>query len=147
MATSAFFYNNWKKAIGGAVDLTGGSYKMTLHSSSYVPSVSSHAVYADLSNELVTANGYTNGGLLLTGVTWSLSSGTATYPASPIIWNATGGNIVCRYAVLRAVGTFNGQVDPLVLYYLLDNTPADVTATTGNNLTITPAGSGIFTLT
>jgi hypothetical protein len=48
--------------------------------------------------------------------------------------------------VLRVVGTFNSQVDPLIASILLDTTPADVTATAGNTLTLQWNASGIFTL-
>jgi len=48
--------------------------------------------------------------------------------------------------VMRVVGTFNSQVDPLILSWLLDTTPADVTATSGNTLTLQLNASGIYTL-
>jgi hypothetical protein len=49
--------------------------------------------------------------------------------------------------VIRAIGTFNSQVDPLVASILLDTTPADVTTTTGNTLTLQWNASGIFAVT
>jgi hypothetical protein len=47
---------------------------------------------------------------------------------------------VARFAVLYEVG---GDV---VCYCLLDSTPADVTVTTGNVLTLQINASGVFTL-
>ena len=50
--------------------------------------------------------------------------------------------------MVRAVGTLNGKVDPIVGYFLGDNTPADVPATTvGNTLTVTPNASGVMSAT
>ena len=128
---------------------TANSFKWTLHTSSYTPSVSTHEVYADLTNELSTANGYTSGGLALANDALTLSSGTVKFTGDPAVWTASGGSIPAwRTAVLRAVGTLNGKVDPLVGYFLGDSTPADVPATTsGNTLTITPNASGLAAAT
>jgi hypothetical protein len=146
MAASGTFYNSWKRDIGRAVDLSSPpTVKMSLHTSTYAPQLT-HAVYADLGNELSTANGYTNGGLTLSSVTWSLAGGVATFAAANAVWTASGGSIPAfRYAVLRLSGTFNALVDPLILYYLCDTTPADVPATsTGQTLTLAFNSGGIF---
>ena len=148
MAAGAWtFYNNGKLNIGRGADLSSSAFKVTLHTSTYAPSITANIVYADLSNELATANGYTNGGLAMTSVTWTDTAGTEKFTSAAMVWNATGAGIVARYAVIRAVGTFNTLVDPLVCYCLLDSTPADVTCSAGNTLTITPNASGIFTMT
>lgn len=144
MTASITFYNNWKEAINDAA-LRGATVKATLHSSAYT-FAATHSVYADLTNELSTANGYTNGGATLGSVSWDQTSGTATFDAADTTWTASGGSIVARRAVLRIVGTFNSQVDPLIASILLDTTPADVTTTTGNILTLQWHSSGIFTL-
>ena len=144
MAASISFYNNWKAAIAEVVPRTA-TFKVTLHSSTYTFSAA-HNVYADLTNELATANGYTSGGATLASVTWGQTGGTATFDAADTVWTASGGSIVARRAVIRAIGTFNSQVDPLVASVLLDTTPADVTTTAGNTLTLVWNASGIFTL-
>jgi hypothetical protein len=123
------------------------TFKVTLHSSSYTPNAATQTVYADLTNELSTANGYTNGGATLGSVTFSQSGATVTFDAADTAWTASGGSIVARYAVIRKSGTANARVDPLVAYILLDTTPADVTTTTGNALTLVWNASGIFTIT
>ena len=144
MTASITFYNNWKAALAEVVPRTA-TFKVTLHTSTYT-FAATHSVYADLTNELSTANGYTNGGATLGTVTLTRSGGTVTFDAADTTWNASGGSIVARYAVIRASGTLNTRVDPLVAYILLDTTPADVTATTGNPLTLVWNASGIFTL-
>jgi len=144
MTASVSFYNNWKAAINDAA-LRAATVKVTLHNSTYT-FAATQSVYADLSNELATANGYTNGGQALSSITWGQTSGTATFDAADIVWTASGGSITARRAVMRVVGTFNSQVDPLILSWLLDTTPADVTATSGNTLTLQLNASGIYTL-
>lgn len=144
MAASITFYNTWKLNISEVVPRTA-TFKVTLHTSTYT-FAATHGVYADLTNELATANGYTNTGQALASVTWTQASGTATFDAADLVWTASGGSIVARRAVIRAIGTFNSLVDPLVASILLDTTPADVTTTTGNTLTLQWNASGIFTL-
>lgn len=145
MTASVSFYDNWREAINDAA-LRGSTIKATLHTSSYTFSAS-HSVYADLTNELSTANGYTNTGLSLTSIVWDHSGATANLDADDAIWTASGGSIVARRAVLRIVGTFNSQIDPLILSVLMDSTPADVTATDGSTIELRWNAAGIFTLT
>lgn len=129
----------------GTIDLDTNTFKVTLHTSSYVPSASTQSVYADLTNELSTANGYTNGGATLGSVTWTQSTVTMTFDAADTSWTASGAGITARYAVIRSTVTANGHVEPLLAYILLDTTPADVTATAGNNFVLQWNASGIFT--
>ncbi len=146
MTASITFYNSFKEYVAdGTFDLNTDSFKVALVSSSYTFSAA-HTVYADLTNELSTANGYTSGGAALASVTFSQTSGTATFDAADTTWTASGGSIVARRAVIYKDGTANTRVKPLIASILLDTTPADVTVTTGNTLTLQYNGSGIFTL-
>lgn len=142
MTASVAFYDNWREAIND-VPLRSATLQATLHSSSYTFSAA-HSVYADLTNELATLNGYTNGGQALSGVVWDHSGDTANLDADDVIWTASGGSLVARRAVLRAIGTFNGQVDPLILSILLNSVPADVTAAAGQALGLFWNAGGIF---
>ena len=60
--------------------------------------------------------------------------------ATDPVWTASGGSIVARFAVIYEV---SGNV---LCYCLLDDTPADVTATDTNTLTVAANASGVFTL-
>jgi hypothetical protein len=143
MAASLTFYNSFREFMGdGTIDLDGDTFKVMLTSSSYTPSAS-HTVKADVTNELSTANGYTAGGDTLANVTWGHSGGTATFNADDTVWTASGGTITARYAVIY---DDTAASDQLVCYILLDTTPADVSATTGNTLTLQWNASGIFAL-
>lgn len=131
----------------GTFDLDANTFKISLHSSaSNANTLATSSAFADLTNELATANGYTAGGITLTGVTWTNASGTMTFDCNDPVWTASGGSIAARFAVIRASGTLNGIVDPILCVCLLDTAPADVTATSGNTLTVTMNASGLFTL-
>ena len=146
MTASITQYQTFNKYVGdGTIDLDTDTFKVTLHTSSYTPNAATQTVYADLTNELSTANGYTNGGVALASVTWTQSTVTMKWDAADATWAASGGSIVARYAVIRKVGTANSITDPLVAWVLLDTSPADVTTTTGNSLNLVWNASGIFT--
>ena len=128
----------------GTIDLDTDTFNITLHASTQALTAAGQSVYANLTAELSTANGYTSGGQALSSITWTRSGGTVTFDSADAVWTASGGSIVARYAVIRKVGTANSITDPLVVFCLLDSTPADVTVTDGNSLTIQIAN--IFSL-
>ena len=102
------------------------------------------AQYATLTNEVANQSGagYLTGGKTV-AATWAGASGTDTFDVADASWTATGGSITARYAVLYDDTATN---KPLIAYCILDSTPADVTATVGNTLTIQINASGVFTL-
>jgi hypothetical protein len=108
-----------------------------------------NALYGDLTSEHANANGYTTGGVALTGVTWTVSGNVATLTATNLApaWTASGGSITARYGVIYIDATVNSVVKPLVAVSLLDTTPADVTALAGNPFNFTFNASGIITVT
>ena len=141
-------YEQAKKHLSdGTFDLDGNTYKCALFAStSNANTLSTSSIFADLTNELTTANGYTAGGVTLTSVTWTNASGTTTFTGAIPSWTASGGSIVARFAVIYASGTLNTLVNPILCVALLDTTPADVTISTGNSLSINVNASGIFQL-
>jgi hypothetical protein len=153
MATSPFFYFNGKLNTLRGIDLSVGgtsNFNVALVTSSYTPNVSTDAVWATVSaNEVSGVTGYTAGGQGLNAPTLTLSGSTVTFAeGTNTVWNISGGStLTCRYAVLYANGTFNTLVNPLIAYYLLDNSPANVVVSSGNSLTIAWNASGIITWT
>lgn len=134
----------------GTIDLDAGDAYFTccLTTSSYTPSAS-HSTYSDFSaNEVSQANGYTTGGDIASGTSWTHSGTTATWDwTTDPQWTASGGSITCRNAVIVHIAAGSGlpqSTDKLIAYCVLDST--DVTATDGNTLTIQLNASGIFTL-
>ncbi len=126
------------KLLDGTFDIDSDTWKIALFlSTSNIGAAST--TYAGVTNEVANASGYTTGGIT---ITLSLS-GTTTVTvttATSMVWTASGGSITARFAVIYESG---GRV---LCYCLLDSTPADVTATDTNTLTITMNASGIFTL-
>ena len=104
-------------------------------------------VYGDLTSEHANGNGYTTGGQALVGEVYTQTAGVATFDCTTDpVWTASGTGIIARYAVVYVNATVNSIVKPLICVCLLDTTPADVTATAGNTLTIAMNASGLFTV-
>lgn len=128
-----------KSLIDGTFDLDTDSFKIALFlSTSDIGAAST--TYAGVTNEHASANGYTTGGIALGGITLTGTTTVTWDDTTDFVWTASGGSIVARFAVIYEVA---GNV---VCYCLLDSAPADVTATTGNTLTVALHASGILTL-
>lgn len=127
----------------GTIDLDSHTFKCALFQSTSNCNTLTHDELADLTNQVANGNGYTTGGVALANVTWTRSGGTVTFDADDPAWTASGGPITARFAVIYD-DTATG--DPLLCVCLLDTTPADVTVTDGNTLTLALNASGIFTL-
>jgi len=140
MAAGSWTFTNGGRTslIDGTFDIDSDTWKMALFlSTSDIGAAST--TFAGVTNEHAAANGYTAGGA---SVTLALS-GTTTVKAdvsSDPVWTASGGSIVARFAVIYEVA---GNV---LCYCLLDSTPADVTVTDGNTLTVAAHASGVFDL-
>lgn len=148
MAAGAWtLHNKIKEYIGdGTVDLDTHTFKCGLALSTSNIATASIDGYAAVTNEHSNANGYTTGGQALTSVTWIESSGTITFDSADVTWTASGGSITARYGFIYDDTVTSPVADPVVCHSLLDTTPADVTATSGNTLTIQMNASGIFTV-
>jgi hypothetical protein len=124
------------------MDYLSDVIKCTLHTSAYVPNIDTHQVYADATNELGTAFGYTNGGATLgtKTVAYTAAGNITTVSDAVISWTAAGGSLVFQYAVFRdstvATGPLIGYIDC-----------GAQTITTGNIFQIDPTASGLYTLT
>lgn len=139
MAAGAWTFTNAgrTKLLDGTFDIDSDTWKMALFLSTSNLGAAT-TTYAGVTNEHSNANGYTTGG---ESVTLSLSgTTTVTVDSTDVTWNASGGSITARFAAIYEVG---GNV---LCYCLLDSTPADVTATDGNPLTVQIHASGVFTL-
>lgn len=140
MAASITLYDSWVQKMLEATNLaTPDTFKVGLTTSTYSPNATTHDELADITNEL-SGNGYARQTMTLN---LSRSGGTYTFDASDVVFTATGGSLVARYAFIYN-DTPTG--DPLVAYVLLDTTPADITVTDGNTLTLVWNASGIFTV-
>jgi hypothetical protein len=124
--------------LNGSVPVDSGTFKMALFLSTSNLGAAS-TTFSGVTNEHAAANGYTAGGesvdLTLSGTT-TVTVDIATDP----VWTASTGDIVARFAAIYEVGA------DILCYCLLDDAPADVTATDGNTLTVAANASGVFTL-
>jgi hypothetical protein len=140
MAAGAWTFTNVGRTslLNGTFDIDSDTWKMALLTSSSNIGAAT-TTHAGVTGEVANANGYTTGGqsiVLTLGGTTTVTVDIQTDP----VWTASGGSITARFAEIYEVG---GNV---LCYCLLDNTPADVTATDGNTLTVAANVSGVFTL-
>jgi hypothetical protein len=142
MAAGAWTFTNTarEKMLKSQFDMDSDTWKCALFLSTSNIAASS-TTYAGLTNEHSNANGYTTGGITVTFAFSGTTSVTVSFATNPV-WTASGGSITARFAVIYESG---GDV---LCYCLLDSSPADVTATSGNTLTIDSDGTPnpVFTL-
>jgi hypothetical protein len=140
MAAGAWTFTDAARAflLDGTINPGPDTFKMALFLSTSNIGASS-TTYAGLTNEHANGNGYTTGGISVDLTVAGTTTVTVDIATDPV-WTASGGSIVARFAVIYEVG---GNV---LCYALLDSTPANVTATDGNTLTVAAHASGVFTL-
>lgn len=142
----AFYYSAKKKIGNGQIDLDGGVFRMSLHTSASNASASVGAitVLGSVTNEISARGGYAAGGRALSGVIWTLQTDSVKFDATDLVFTASLSNLNnVKYAVISwsaASGTA-----PLLCYSRLSS--SQFTVTSGNTLTIQFAEAGIFTLT
>ena len=140
MAADAWLFTDVGRTrlLNGTFDIDTDSFKMALFLSTSNIGAGS-TTFAAVTNEHAAANGYAAGGIAVTLTLAGTTTVTVDISSDPV-WTASGGSIVARFAAIYEVG---GDV---LCYSLLDNAPADVTATDGNTLTVAANASGVFTL-
>jgi hypothetical protein len=141
MAAGAWTFTNAGRTslLNGDFDLDTNTFLMALFlSTSNIGAAST--TYAGVTNEHANANGYTTGGVSMGVLTLAGTTTVTVDDPADVVWTASGGSITARFAVIYE------SAGNVLCYCLLDSTPADVTATTGNTLTVALNASGIFTL-
>ena len=140
MAAGAWVFTDTAKTkmLNGTFNIDGDTFKTALFLVTSDLSVASTA-FSSVTNEHAAANGYNAGGeacdLGLSGTT-TVKADVAVDP----VYTAAGGSIIARYAAIYEVG---GDV---LCFCELDDTPADVTVTDGNTLTVVTDVAGVFDL-
>jgi hypothetical protein len=127
------------KLLDGTFDLDTNTFKMALFLSTSDLGAAS-TTFAGVTNEVGTTNtGYSTGGAAIT----LTLSGTTTVKVdidTDPVWTAGSAGLTARFACIYEV---SGDV---VCYCLLDSSPADVSVTEGNTLTVAAHTDGVFTL-
>lgn len=134
------------KMLNGTVNVSSDTLHAVLCSSAQGLSptfagASTNAQYSDLTNELSTANGYTAGGVAISGVSLTQSSGIVTLAAGNPSWTITGGGITFKYVAIVDWTTANKDI---LFYCDMDTSGGSVTSVAGTMLIRTNA-SGINT--
>jgi hypothetical protein len=132
----------------GMTDYLTNTLRFTLHTATYTPNIDTNEAFADATNELGTANGYTANGIAIAGktVVYNATGNVTTFDMddTTVTWTASGGSLVFQYAVLHDDTVVTGPpAKPLIGY--IDC--GAQTITTGNTFTITTGASGLFTAT
>ena len=140
MAAGTWTFTNTGRTslIDGTFDIDSDTWKMALFLSTSNLGAAS-TTFAGVTNEHAAANGYSAGGIAVTLTLAGTTTVTVDISSDPV-WTASGGSIIARFAAIYEV---SGNI---LCYVLLDDTPADVTATDGNTLTVAANASGVFTL-
>lgn len=147
MAATTTVYNTCQKHLDADVDWETDTIKVSLHSSSYSPDVSADEFFDDIGSELETGNGYTAGGATLGSKSITVTGTATQYRAAPTTWTAgPGETLTARYAVVRK-DTGTDSTSPVLCYVLLDNTPADVSATNADFTITWHSTDGVFKVT
>lgn len=118
-AATFTFYNDFREQLfKGVHDLSTHDIRVVLLGTGYTPNAETQAVYADISaNEIAAGNGYTTGGIALTGEAVSQSTVEARFAhTDPFEITASGGSIAAfRYVVIMN-NTPTSPADPLIGY-------------------------------
>jgi hypothetical protein len=141
MAADAWvFHDRFKEYMGDStIDMDGDTFEMRLYTSASNIATTSVGDATSATNE-VSGNGYAADVL---AATWVRSGANVTFDSDDGVFTASGGSIVARYAAIIDTTT---TPDEVVCHTLLDNTPADITVTDGNSLTVQANASGIGVL-
>jgi hypothetical protein len=142
MASITFYDTATKNILDGTIDLDTNTIKVSLHTSSYTPSVA-HDFLNDVSNE-VTGSNYTAGGVALASkAVTTVTTNDAKFDASDVTWSShASGFSTARYAVIyKSTGT--ASTSNLVGYIDFVSNQDNV----NNDLTIKWNANGILQLT
>ncbi len=137
-------YDSYKRDLqNGTIDTDTDVWKMGLSTSTYTPNKATHEILTSITNE-VSGNGYARQTLASVTLTEPVA-GTWQFDSADAVFTASGGSIVARYYWIYD-DTPTSPADPLFCYGALDDTPADVTTTDTNTLTVQVNANGYYRL-
>jgi hypothetical protein len=143
--TAWYFVIAFETMLNKEIDFISDDIAATLHTVTYVPNQDTHDFFNDLTNQLSTANGYTNEdgtgtGKLLAGKGHTHANNVSSLDADNPVWTSSGAGFTARIVVLSDVTTNVTTTDPLLLW--VDN-GADATASGGGTFTVDWSGTDI----
>lgn len=148
MAASAWLvHHNFKELLGnGVIDLETDVLKMALFTSASNVFDATIAAYGSATNEHANGNGYTTGGVTLTTVVWSETTGVLTFTCDNASWSASGGDLIAKYAAIYDDTVAAPTAKPIICSCNLDTGGSSITAGDGNTLAVQIHANGVFTL-
>jgi hypothetical protein len=134
-------YNHTRLRFANGANAAADTYKVKLLTAATFDATHT-TLAATGGTEVANGSGYTTGGATVAGVAFSTFSTTgARFDADDVTWNASGGAITARYAILY---NDTDADDPPVSFIDLD---ADVTAADGTPFILRWNADGIVTFT
>jgi hypothetical protein len=148
MAVGAWaVYNKAKQYIGnGTISLAATVYRMTLHTSASNANTATLSTYAQVTNEVTEANGYSSSGKAMTGEVWTVgaSAGQYKFDMDDVFWSANGGTISnIKFAVLWLSAAATAGRKLLCRSQL---STSQFSISSGNRLTLQMNAAGVLTL-
>ncbi len=127
----------------------GANIKATLHTSTYTPNQDTHQYHSSLTNQLATANGYTqctgaNDGFAVVSPAITNTLNVLNLDSNDPQWTATGAGFTARIIVLLDATSAVSATDPLLWW---SDFGADQTASGGGTFTYVVNASGWATIT
>jgi hypothetical protein len=135
-------------ADAGQMDYLSDAMRWTLHTATYAPNIDTNEAFADATNELTTASGYTANGIAAATktVSYNATGNITTFDMddTTITWTASGGTLTFQYLVLHDDTVSVGPpIKPLIGY--IDCGAQAIT--TGNTFGLTTGANGLFQAT
>lgn len=149
-ASNLTMYDSAGRFLQTGANLLTATVKMALITSAYTPNQVTNNQFSDVSgSQIAGGSGYTSGGATLGTKAVTAVTRGFKFSSANIVWTAADGNIPAwRYGVLYIEGTVDGITNPLIGYFIGDDTPADIPATlNGSTLTINCPAAGWFDVT
>lgn len=115
MAVSAKPYGQMiMKALSKEIDWLNDEIKIMLCTSSYVPNQDTHVYLSHITGEVAAGNGYTTGGIVLSGKTMTYNDATNTtiLDCNDVAWLTS--SITARYAVVYDNTPATAEAKPLL---------------------------------
>lgn len=128
MTTHARYGRAGAKFAAGDIDLLVDTIRVAMLDNTHTPNLDTHEFWSAVSADEVTGTGYTAEGAVLASIaagTYDSTNNQTPFTAADTVWDATGGALTGRYAVVyKDTGT--PSTSPLIS---LVDFEADVTAT------------------
>ena len=141
MAIAVERYNQLGKMIAhGAFT---GTLKMMLVDNTYIYDAA-HTALASVSGDEIVGAGYTAGGATLASVVIASDASGFSIDAADVTWTGLTGTF--RRAIVYNTATIDAVVSPILISYLLDNTPGDISVS-ATDWTVAINASGLVSVT